>query len=353
MGHAHVAGQRVRAQLCVRGHVLCLVPVELVGRGRVVVEKLKPHVSPVRDHDRVGRGRRAGVPRAPMVLHKLAMGCCPCPGHARVKTGGRASTKRLVHERARCRLKGVDVVRAVAVAEIHVLAVGWRGKPCWDVWGLAILAAARVVGTHVGATRFVLAKQPILEPDDAAIERGLGQLLGVVGVVEELLVALGRDLEAVGRARTERRITRERATRAVRIPRRKAVRVGLPVVLVRQDDVFVLVDAEPVAVGERCTGRFLQQLRHVLVAVFARAADDGGHCRPADDAMLLRCAFLPAQATPHVKLEATPRRTQRGRGPNRTVLFLLPCTDVAPRGRRGRSQTVGGSAEEEEEGAAG
>jgi hypothetical protein len=126
----------------------------------------------------------------------------------------------------------------------------------------------------------VLAEEALLLPDDGAVELGLGQLLVVVRVVQHLLSILGLDLEAVRGSSTENRDVaagragHELAAGAVGLPLDKAVLV-LAVVLVGEVDVLVLVRDEAVAVDE-ARPLHLEEVGHVLVLEFTRAADDGG-----------------------------------------------------------------------------
>lgn len=103
---------------------------------------------------------------------------------------------------------------------------------------------AGVVGAHIGAARHVLAEGPVLDPDDLTFHRGLGELLRIIGMVQELFTVLGRDFQAVGGARAQSRgvFACEGAVRAIGIPTDEAVRICLTIVLVSQYDIFIFID---------------------------------------------------------------------------------------------------------------
>eukprot|EP00035_Acanthoeca_spectabilis_P020156 m.431390 g.431390 ORF g.431390 m.431390 type:complete len:333 (+) comp17296_c0_seq1:96-1094(+) len=222
--HPDVARQRTLAHRA--GHVNRLVPFKLSVRAGVVVEELKAVVGTVRHDDGVFN---PGIVGAPVVCGEGAVRSINA-------SLGRAASPRLVEVDTRLAVEGVHVVRAVAVAEVRVLGVGRRREP------------RRAVREG-----WVLAERAVAHPDDAAVEGGLCELLVVVGVVEELLgvaaLALGRDLEAVRRARAEigAAAGHELAAGAVRLPLDQAVLV-LAVVLVREVNVVLGVRHKAVAV---------------------------------------------------------------------------------------------------------
>mmetsp|Transcript_15424 Transcript_15424/g.39837 ORF Transcript_15424/g.39837 Transcript_15424/m.39837 type:complete len:216 (-) Transcript_15424:242-889(-) len=211
-----------------------------------------------------------------MVLHEEAVGLCGSTGDPRLETGRRPPAPRLVHELAVGRVKREDAVRAVAVTQVDVLGIRWGCKPRGDVRRLVAGAATGPCRAHVWATRHVLPKGALFDPHRLSLQRRLGQLGRVVRVVQVLGLALGCDFEAVRGARAQFRgvLRGKLAAAAVRVPPNDAVRI-VPAVLVRQNDVLVLVDRQAVAVDHLGARRRLQKVGHVLVSVLALTADDG------------------------------------------------------------------------------
>mmetsp|Transcript_23066 Transcript_23066/g.60264 ORF Transcript_23066/g.60264 Transcript_23066/m.60264 type:complete len:331 (+) Transcript_23066:489-1481(+) len=172
----------------------------------------------------------------------------------------RPPTPRLVHVLPGGAVKRKHVVRPVAVAQVGVLCVVGHSVPRRSVRECRVLA-----------------KVAIPLPNDLAVQGGLGELLVVVSVVEELLVTLSRDLKPVRGPCAEVRAaaSHEGSTSAIGVELDEAVLV-FAVVLVRQVDVVLGIRHQAVAVHKRGASWGLEQVGHVLVPPLSLATDDRG-----------------------------------------------------------------------------